>query len=91
MATLRWMGVPEAEVRMVEGTYEKTTARVVMGEGASEEFEVKIGLRQGSVLSPLLSIAVLDLTCRKTVAKDATMKLLYVDGLALMENGKQEL
>ena len=26
MATLRWMGVPEAEVRMVEDTYEKTTA-----------------------------------------------------------------
>ncbi len=25
MATLRWMGIPEAEVRMVEGTYEKTT------------------------------------------------------------------
>ena len=57
MATLRWMGVPEADVRMVEGTYEKTTARVVVGEGASKEFEVKIGLRQGSVLSPLLIIA----------------------------------
>ena len=50
MATLRWMGVSEAELGMVEGTYEKTTARVVVGEGASEEFEVKIGLRQGSVL-----------------------------------------
>ena len=50
MATLRWMGVPEAEVRMVEGMYEKTTAIVVVGEGASEAFEVKIGLRQGSVL-----------------------------------------
>ena len=24
MATLRWMGVPEEEVRMVEGTYEET-------------------------------------------------------------------
>ena len=71
MATLRWMGVPEAEVRMVEGTYEKTTARVVVGEGASEEFEVNIGLRQGSVLSPLLFIAVLDLISRKTVVKDA--------------------
>ena len=23
MATLRWMGVPEVEVRMVEGTYEE--------------------------------------------------------------------
>ena len=33
--------------------YEKTTARVVVGEGASDEFEVKIGLRQGSGLSPL--------------------------------------
>ena len=42
MVTLRWMGVPEAEVRTVEGVYEKTTARVVVGEGASEEFEVKM-------------------------------------------------
>ncbi len=43
MATIRWMGVPEAEVRTVEGVYEKTTARVVVvGEGASEEFEVKM-------------------------------------------------
>ena len=25
----RWMGVPEAEVRMVEGTYEETKGRVV--------------------------------------------------------------
>ena len=76
MATLRWMGIPEAEVRMVEGTYAKTTARVVVAEGALEEFEVKIGLRQGSVLSPLLFIAVLDLISRKTVVKDAMKKLL---------------
>ena len=89
MATLRCMGVPEAEV--VEGTYEKTTARVVVGEGASEEFEVKIGLRQGSVLSPLLFIAVLDLISSKTVVKDAMKKLLYADDLALVANGKQDL
>ena len=55
------MGVPEAGVRMVEGTYEKTTAIVLMGEGASEESDANIGLRQKSVLSPLLFIAVLDL------------------------------
>ena len=85
------MGVPEAEVRVVEGMYKKTTARVVVGEGASEEFEVKIGLRQGSVLSPLLFIAVLDLISSKTVVKDAMRKLLYADDLALVPNDKQEL
>ena len=90
-ATLRKMEVPEVEVRMVEGMYEKTTARVVVGEGALEEFEVKIGLRQGSVLSPLLFIAVLDLISRKTVMKDAMKKLLYAEYLALVANGKQEL
>ena len=42
MATLRWMGVPEREVRMVEGMYEKTTAIVVVGEGASEGFEARL-------------------------------------------------
>ena len=91
MATLRWMGVPQAEVRMVEGTYEKTTARMVVGEGASEEFEVNIGLRHGSVLSSLLFISVLDLKSRKTVMKDAMKKLLYADNLALVANGKQQL
>ena len=91
MATLWWMGVPEAEVRMVEGMYEKTTARVVMGEGASEAFGVKIGPRQGCVLSPLLFIFVQDLISRNTVMKDAMEKLLYADDLVLVANGKQEL
>ena len=93
MATLRWMGVPEAEVKMVEGMYEKSTVRVVVGEGASEEFEVNIGLRQGRVLRPLLFISVrrLDLISRNTVMKDAKKKLLSAYDLALVANGKQEL
>ena len=50
---------------------------MLVGEAASEEFEVNIGLRQGSVLTPLLFVAVLHLVSRKTVVKDATKKLLY--------------
>ena len=87
MATLRLVGIPKADVRM----YEKTTARAVVGEGASDEFEVKIGLRQGTVLSALLFISILDHISRKTVMKDAMKKLLYADDLALVANGKQEL
>ena len=61
------------------------------GEVALEEFDVKIGLR-GSVLSPLLSIiAILDLTNRKTIMKDAMNTLLYADDLVLVANGKEEL
>ncbi len=49
---------------------------MVVGKGASEEVRVKIGLRQGSMLSPLLFVAVLDLISRKTVVTDAMKKLL---------------
>ena len=34
-------GVPEAEVRMVEGTYEDTKSRVVCGPGVLGEFKNK--------------------------------------------------
>ena len=54
MATLRWMGAPESEVKLVEAMYENTTG--VVGSGMSKEFHVNIGLRQGSALSPLLFI-----------------------------------
>ena len=90
MVTLLWMGVPEVEVSMVEGMYENTIASVVVGEGSSEEFEVKIGLKQGSVLSPLLCIAVLDLISRKRVMKDTMKKPLRAHDLALVVNGKPE-
>ena len=50
-----------------------------------------MGLRQGGVLSPLLSVAVLDLISRKTAMKDAMKKLLYAEYLALVANGKQQL
>ena len=64
---------------------------MVVGERASEEIEVNIGLRQGNVLSLLLLIAVMDLISRKTVVKDAMKKLIYADDLALVANGKHEL
>ena len=44
-ATVRWMGVPEAEARMVEAMYERIKRRVVVVSGLSEEFPVNIGYR----------------------------------------------
>ena len=50
---LRKLGVEELIVRLVQGVYANEWRRVRVGEGYSEEFEVKVGVHQGSVLSPL--------------------------------------
>ena len=42
------------------GVYANARSRVCVGEGYSEESEVKVGVHQGSVLSPLLFIIVLE-------------------------------
>ena len=52
---LRKLGVDEWIVRLVLGIYSNARSRVRVGEGYSEEFEVKVGVHQGSVLSPLFS------------------------------------
>ena len=41
-------------VRLVQGMHSNARSRVHVGEGYSEEFEVKVGVHQGSVLSLLL-------------------------------------
>ena len=69
ITTLRWMGVPEAEVRMLEATHEQTNGRVIIGVGMSDQFSVNIGLRQGSALNPLLFIVVMELISRKVSMK----------------------
>ena len=61
---LRKLGVDEWIVRLVQGMYSNAKSRVHVGEGYSEEFEVKVGVHQASVLSLLLFIIVLEaLSC----------------------------
>ena len=57
----------------------------------SEQFSVNIGLRQGSALSPLLFIVVMELISRKVSMKDTSRKLLYADDLAIVAEDNEEL
>ena len=57
---LRKLGVKEWIVRLMQGMYANARSHARVGEGYSEEFEVKVGVHQGSVLSPLLFIIVLE-------------------------------
>ena len=51
-------------VRLVQGMYASAQSSVCVSEGYSEEFEMKVGVHQGSVLSPLLFIIVLEALSR---------------------------
>ena len=80
---LRKLGVDEWIVRLVQGMYTNTRSSVRVGEGYSEEFEVKVGVHQGSVLSPLLFIIVLEaLSCEIRVG--VPWEDLYADDLVVI-------
>ena len=53
---MRKKGIPEVLVRSVMSLYEGAKTRVRVGCELSEEFEVKVEMHQGSVLSTFLQL-----------------------------------
>ena len=51
---LRVVGVDEWIVKAIQAMYVGVTTAVILRDEESKEFGVKVGVRQGSVLSPLL-------------------------------------
>ena len=62
-------GSTESKVKMVKAMYGNTTGGVVVGSGIPNEFQINIGLRQGSALSPLFIVNTIILyksVCRRS-------------------------
>ena len=79
---MRKRGIPEAMVRAVMSLYEGTKTRVRVGLELSKEFEVKVGVHQGSALSPLLFVIVVDMIA-ESVRNGFMSEMLYADDLVL--------
>ena len=81
----RKRGVPE-----VMSLYEGAKTRVRVRQELSEEFEVKVGVHQGSVLSPLVFVIVVDVVS-ESVRSGSMSDMLYVDDLVLMSETMEGL
>jgi len=75
-----------AVMAMYEGS--QTVARTT--EGDSKAFNVKEGLHQGSVLSPLLFMIAMEIVTRELRA-GLPLELLYADNLILMAESDKSL
>jgi hypothetical protein len=87
---LRKLGVEKRLVNVIKAMYEGATTAVKYKSGVSKEFEVKVGVHQGSVLSPLLFTVVLEASSEE-FRVGLPRELLYADDLALMAESKEEL
>ena len=87
---MRMKGLSEVMVRAVMSLYDGPKTRVRVGSAYSEEFEVKVGVHQGCVLSPLLfAIIVDDIT--ENARRGVVNELLYADDLVLMSETIEDL
>ena len=77
-------------VQVVMSLHDGAKTRVKVGSAYSEEFEVKVGVHQGSVLSPLLFTIVVD-NITENARRGVDNKLLYADDLVLMSESMEDL
>jgi len=87
---LRLLGVEEWIVKVIQSMYTGATTAVKINNSESSEFEVKVGVHQGSVLSPLLFICVMEALSRE-FKEGVPWELFYADDLVLIAETEELL
>ena len=70
--------------------HEGSRTKVRVGSGFSEEFGVRVGVHQGSVLSPLI-FAIVVYAESERAREGLLNEILYADGLVLMSENLEDL
>ena len=87
---LRSLGVDEWIVTVIKAMYEDATTVVRVNGRDSRAFGVRVGVHQGSVLSPLLFVIVMEALSRH-FRGGLPLELLYADDLVLMAETEEDL
>ena len=87
---LRKKGVPEEYAKIVQDMYRSSKTQVVTQKGETENFPIEVGVRQGSALSPLLFIIIMDVLT-ENIEKDPPWAMMFVDDLVLCAMTREEV
>ena len=86
---MRKKGIPEAVVRAVMSLYKSGKTKAKVGIHLSEEFEINVGVNQGSALSPLLLAIVIDVVMSR-IKEGTLQEIVYSDDIVLIAENVAE-
>ena len=87
---MRKLGIVEKYVRFVQDIYEGSETVVRSAVGTTESFKVKVGLHQGSVLSPFLFAVIMD-RITDEVRREPPWMMLFADDIVTCEETREEV
>ncbi|KAK3564458.1 hypothetical protein QTP86_022630, partial [Hemibagrus guttatus] len=87
---LRKSGVAEKYVRVVQDMYERSRTVVRCVVGQTEEFNVEVGLHQGSALSPFLFAIVMD-QLSEEVRQESPWTMMFADDIVICSESREQV
>ena len=89
-SAMRAHDIPEAYIQIIMDMYESTTTQVKCAAGTSKTFNIKVGVHQGSALSPFLFNLVMDYLTKNLMSRTLWV-VLYADDIALISEDAEKL
>ena len=87
---MRKSGLAEKYVRIVQDMYDGSTTAVRCAVGVTEGFEVKVGLHQGSALSPCLFAMMMD-RMTDEIREEAPWTMMFADDIVICSESKEQV